>query len=155
MPTLEETVEYIKKVHGNQKTKGGEPYWTHPVAVMSLLPRGISEEAQHAALLHDVIEDCGVKPETLLNKGYSARTVWLVVKLSRPNNGETYQQWISDLVAYEDSDLLAIKIADCEHNSDPERIKKLPFKERSVATRYERALKKLRNAKKRLDQEQP
>lgn len=151
MPTLDTTIDYIQKVHGDQKTKQNEPYWTHPVAVMNLLPPSVSEDARHAALLHDVIEDCRVKPQTLLDRGYSARTVWLVVKLTRPNRGETYGQWISDIVAYEDHELLEIKIADCEHNSDPERIAKLPWRERSIAERYKRALRKLRNALKRLD----
>ena len=50
-----------KNLHGNQIRKGGEPYIVHPVEVALILAKlGFDENVISAALLHDVVEDCGV-----------------------------------------------------------------------------------------------
>ena len=148
MPTIAETIAYIKAVHAGQTTKGGEPYWTHPFAVMCLLPADATEDERHAALLHDVIEDCGVTASDLIARGYSPRTVWLVASLSRPVGEErpSYSEWIRSIAATGDRGLIRIKLADNEHNSQPDRVAKLPPEERGIVKRYEKSMAVLRQA---------
>lgn len=146
MPTIGETIEYIKQCHDGQTTKGGEPYWTHPVAVMELLPSDATDDERHAALLHDVIEDCSVTAADLLARGYSERTVVLVQGLSRPDGvgRQSYMDWIRSIAASGDTGLIRIKLADNVHNSQPERIAKLAEGERGIVRRYERSMRVLR-----------
>lgn len=58
---------FSAEAHQKQKRKGSEtPYIAHPMAVASLvLEHGGGEDVFCAALLHDTIEDCGVKPITV------------------------------------------------------------------------------------------
>lgn len=63
-------IKFADKCHRGQKRKGnGLPYVTHPVAVSYLLAKyKVSkhlEELIVAAILHDVMEDCGVSFLTL------------------------------------------------------------------------------------------
>lgn len=148
MPTIDETVAYIQRVHAGQTTKGGDPYWTHPVAVMGLLPANATEDERHAALLHDVIEDCGVTADELRAAGYSERTIALVQGLSRPEgpNRPSYMDWIRSIADTGDRGLISIKLADNEHNSQPDRIAKLPPEQRDIVKRYERSMRVLRKA---------
>lgn len=49
-----------KKLHYNQKRKDGTPYLSHPVEVAKILANlNFDDDVICAALLHDVIEDCG------------------------------------------------------------------------------------------------
>lgn len=148
MPSIDDTVAFIRRAHDGQTTKGGEPYWTHPVAVMELLPRDATDDERHAALLHDVIEDCGMTGDDLRAAGYSARTVFLVEGLSRPEGASrpSYMDWIRSIAASGDRGLIRIKLADNEHNSQPDRIAKLPPEQRDIAKRYERSMRVLRAA---------
>lgn len=148
MPTIAETIAYIKDLHEVQTTKVGEPYWTHPVAVRDLLPPEATEDEHHAALLHDVIEDCGVAEDDLKARGYSDRVILLVVGLTRPSGAgrPTCMDWIRQIAASGDAGLIRIKIADNVHNSLPERVARLPPDERGIVARYERSLAILRPA---------
>jgi Guanosine polyphosphate pyrophosphohydrolases/synthetases len=148
MPTLHETIEFIKKAHEGQVTKAGEPYWTHPVGVLNLLSEEATEDEKHAALLHDVIEDTTTTVEDLIRAGYSERTIYLVLSLSRPDgeNRPTYMQWIRQIAGTGDKGLIRIKLADNTHNSLPERIAALPESERDIISRYIRSAKILKEA---------
>jgi len=148
MITLDDTIAFIKQCHAGQITKIGEPYWTHPVAVMRSLPENASDDAKHAALLHDVVDDCGVTAADLLQRGYSPRTVHLVVCLSRPTGMRrpSYMDWIRSIGESGDRELIEIKLADNWHNSLPERIASLPEDERNIVRRYERSTRVLQKA---------
>jgi (p)ppGpp synthase/HD superfamily hydrolase len=60
-PRYAEAVAYATDAHAGQVRKGTDiPYITHPIAVSSLvIEHGGDEDQAIAALLHDVIEDCG------------------------------------------------------------------------------------------------
>ncbi len=50
--------ELGKTMHGDQKRKSGEPYFTHPIAVATILAgMGADADTVIAALLHDTVED--------------------------------------------------------------------------------------------------
>ena len=63
---VERAYEFAENAHCEQERESGEPYITHPVAV-AVLVAGLRMDAQtvQAALLHDVIEDCGVQGQEL------------------------------------------------------------------------------------------
>jgi (p)ppGpp synthase/HD superfamily hydrolase len=60
-------VSFAAKAHAGQFRKGGRiPYISHPLAVSALVVEyGGDEDQAIAALLHDVVEDCGVSLLTL------------------------------------------------------------------------------------------
>ncbi len=71
MSTLvEDAIAFATKAHEGQFRKGGAgiPYITHPLSVMNRLKRhGVVDEVTlAAAVLHDVVEDCGVSVATLI-----------------------------------------------------------------------------------------
>jgi (p)ppGpp synthase/HD superfamily hydrolase len=146
MPTIDETIEFIKSAHAGQSDKAGNPYWMHPVSVMRRLGEDACEDAKIAALLHDVLEDTEYTADDLLVMGYSPEVVEAVRLLSRPKGGLTYMNWIRTIAASGNKIAIRVKIADNEDNSDPARIAALPPEGRDIVHRYERSLQILRPA---------
>jgi (p)ppGpp synthase/HD superfamily hydrolase len=66
-PRFVRAVEWASSLHAQQRRKGTDaPYLSHPLAVAALvLEHGGTETEVIAALLHDVIEDAGVKPKKI------------------------------------------------------------------------------------------
>ena len=58
---------FARNKHQNQKRNGGEPYIVHPLSMACLaISMGIKNDVVLASImLHDVVEDCGVKLEEL------------------------------------------------------------------------------------------
>ena len=145
-PTLAETRHYVEVLFKDIPDKSGKPYAEHCIRVGDRIPPDAPVAERHAALLHDVIEDCEVTSDHLRQLGYSERTIQLVEKLSRPRDGSTYQEWIESIAATGDRGLIRIKLADNLDNSDPARVAALPPEHRSKADRYARARVTLENA---------
>lgn len=101
MPSINETIAFIRRAHANQVDKGGSPYWLHPVSVMKRLPADATDDERRVALLHDVIEDTETTASDLLAMGYSKAVVDAVVLLSRPEGDSrpTYMEWVCSLAA--------------------------------------------------------
>lgn len=60
--------EFAKTLHGGQVRKDGSLYISHPVEVALILSnQGFDEDVVSAALLHDVVEDCGYTVEDIKN----------------------------------------------------------------------------------------
>src|SRR3990167_5317742 len=58
--------EFSREAHKDQKRYSGDPYFVHPAEVGYLLATaGMGPRAISAGLLHDTIEDAGVKPKDL------------------------------------------------------------------------------------------
>ena len=56
---------YAKELHEGQFRASGEPYISHPVAVAEIVASlGLDTDSICAALLHDVVEDCGTRTDT-------------------------------------------------------------------------------------------
>src|SRR5262249_41979580 len=61
--------DYAFECHEGQKRLSGEPYITHPIAVARLVAElHMDVPTIKAALLHDVVEDCGVTSEQLAKR---------------------------------------------------------------------------------------
>jgi (p)ppGpp synthase/HD superfamily hydrolase len=73
--TLEDAIILAAQSHRGQKDKAGAPYITHPLRVLGFLGVGASEDEQITAVLHDVVEDCGVSFEDLTRAGYSTEVI--------------------------------------------------------------------------------
>jgi len=147
-PTVESTIEFIKRAHADQVDKGGVAYWRHPVSVMSRLGPDATEDCKLVALLHDVIEDTKYTAADLRSKGYSDRVIDAVLLLTK-NKDLPYLDNIEHIAASGNKIAIAVKIADNEDNLDPDRIAKIPGSLRVVNlhhAKYENSLQILRRA---------
>ena len=132
MNAVQTAAEYAQQKHQGQKRKDGKPYFTHVEAVanivamdwFTLIPREAQDNwNQHkdhvvaAAYLHDVIEDCNVTKQDLLDAGISVMTAEIVDALSK-RPGENYFDFIMrihDGGPFR-TGMVAVKLADLQHN---------------------------------------
>ncbi len=148
MPTLEETKTWVRQLHAGQTDKAGKPYVDHVLRVhlrlISLFPDA-TQDTEHAALLHDAIEDCDVDADALRQRGYSDETIRIVEAVTKPSGGaQTYAQRMDHLAQSGPIGALQVKIADLSDNSDPLRLSSLPRAQAmSLKKRYENALARL------------
>lgn len=139
IPTIDDTIAFIKAVHAGQVDKGGVEYWKHPVSVMKRLGPDASLECRLVALLHDVIEDTRTTADDLLRRGYPESVVSAVQRLTKPE-GIPYLDCIRAIVASGDRMAIAVKLADNRDNLDPERLSKLPPDKRGGDDKYRRSI---------------
>ena len=124
-------LEFATKAHeGQVRQHTGEPYITHPVRVAALARRfDVGERyrtiAQSAALLHDVIEDCGVTRAEIVDEfGHEvAYGVWSLTDCvgrgvaeagvdNRAKRKATDLEWLSKCNPL----VRALKLLDCADN---------------------------------------
>lgn len=123
--------------HEDQTDKSGAPYIGHPERVAA---RVTSDDEKVVAWLHDVIEDTAVTAEHLLELGFSRRIVDAVVLLSR-TKGVSSEEYYA---AIRENDLaLAVKLADIDDNTSPERMELLPEETQTRLTRKYRKARHL------------
>ena len=129
---IEDAFDFACRAHEGQKRLSGEPYVEHPISsALFLADLNMDASTLAAALLHDVIEDCGVTYEDLRQRfGQEvARLVDGVTKLSKMDlmNSEDGLRYDYDdgqagslrkmLVATaQDIRVVLIKLADRLHN---------------------------------------
>jgi (p)ppGpp synthase/HD superfamily hydrolase len=70
------------EAHASQVDKAGQPYVGHVRRVASYVDPA-DTEARVAALLHDVIEDCGITAAELADQGIPAESIDAVELLTR------------------------------------------------------------------------
>lgn len=78
-PRFDSALAFASGCHFGQRRKGsGAPYITHPLAVAAIVGSyGGDEDQAVAALLHDVMEDCGVSRQTIGDR-YGERVAAIV-----------------------------------------------------------------------------
>jgi len=127
---IEEAYTFALNAHEGQSRKTGEPYIVHPIdAAMTVADLNLDGAAIAAALLHDVVEDCGVTNDEIGERFGAdvARLVEGVTKLSRlnllrPDDVIWDEEVQSDnlrkmfLAMAEDIRVVVIKLADRLHN---------------------------------------
>ena len=134
MPTIGQTLDFIRTAHAGQTDRIGVPYWRHPLAVMLLLPPSADEDTMHAALLHDVLEDTAMTHNDLLSAGYSDKTIDAVVAVTAARTrlpGEPYVEWVRAIGRHESEAVVMVKYADLRHNLDLGRLMLLEPEERA------------------------
>lgn len=121
--------------HRGQTDRIGVAYIEHSLRVAARLsdPREVA-----AAWLHDVIEDCNISAQDLLDAGISQDVVDAVLLLTRTEDvlkDEYYKAIRKNPIA------LAVKLADIADNTDERRTSQLEPDERErLAKKYREAL---------------
>lgn len=126
---IEKAIKMATEAHEGQKRQSGEPYISHPLAVMKIVEDwGMDEDTVIAAVLHDTVEDTGVTLKEI-EREFGEQVAFLVdgvTKLSHARSGmrdldtylpETKDNLLRLLVATgADIRVLIIKLADRLHN---------------------------------------
>ena len=83
LDTVKKAYEFAEKTHEGETRASGEPYFTHPVAVsLKIAELKLDANTVAAALLHDVVENQGVKIEEL-KKQFGQEIAFLVEALTK------------------------------------------------------------------------
>lgn len=138
---IEDAIEYAKKMHEGQTRSSGEPYYTHPVEVASILAEmRLDMGSIVTAILHDTLEDTEATYDELHKKfgDEVADLVDGVSKLTRIESktveGKQAENFRKLLLAMsEDIRVLLVKLADRLHNMRTIDGIKKPEKQRRIA----------------------
>lgn len=126
---IEKAIQMATAAHEGQMRKSGDPYISHPIAVMKIVEDwGMDEDTIIAAVLHDTVEDTKVTLDDIKNE-FGEQVAFLVdgvTKLSNARSGmrdidtylpETKDNLLRLLIAMgADIRVLIIKLADRLHN---------------------------------------
>ncbi len=124
LPQVMLALPVARKLHDGQYRKSGEPYFTHPLKVCStLISYGVDDDITlAAAILHDVLEDCGDNlPDggrTLISEyGILPEVVEIIALLSKRSglNDQELGKYFRKIEKNPKAAL--IKLADRLHNS--------------------------------------
>ena len=123
-PRLQRAFRYAAEKHAGQTRKQtAVPYLSHLMAVASLvLEAGGDEEMAIAALLHDVVEDCGGMPRLREVRKRFGERVARIVKGCTDSFGEPKAEWMQrkkdylSEVTHADIDTRLVSAADKLHN---------------------------------------
>lgn len=104
---VEKAFELAEHLHEGQTRKSGEKYITHPVAVASYLEKlDFDADVISAALLHDVVEDCGYSVKDI-EQNFNKSIAQIVDAVSAYTKEDyTYEQ---DIV-YDNADFLKLSL---------------------------------------------
>lgn len=142
--TLEETIIFATIAHRGQADKAGQPYILHPLRVMNNLGLNAPLEHQMAALLHDVMEDCGVTRELLEKQGFSEEVIVAVEHLTKNAEGEADYNKAIDRVLLNPI-AVKVKLADLTDNMDMNRLPHPNEYELKRLAKYQAAKARLEN----------
>ncbi len=134
--------DFARDRHGSQLRQSGDPYYSHPVRVATLLASVKLDDATvMAGLLHDTVEDCDdvtIADIQALFGTAVAELVDGVTKLGRleyrseaSQQAENFQKFI--LATVNDIRVLLVKVADRLHNMRTLHFKKSPESRTRVA----------------------
>ena len=121
---IRDAFRFADEMHLGQIRQSGEPYISHPIAVAEICADWkLDAQAIMAALLHDVMEDQGVKPQELIER-FGSPVAALVDGLSKLEKiefqshveaqGENFRKML--LAMASDVRVMLIKLADRLHN---------------------------------------
>ena len=153
MNKIELAISIVERAHRGQKDKLGADYISHPLRVhrnlkenpnfqkLSLAER---EDAEVAAILHDVIEDSGENGserftrEDLMMQGFSPRSIELVALLTRTKSVEP-EDYYRAIKANHLARL--VKLADIADNRNVHRVAGLdPAAAERLGAKYRKAM---------------
>ena len=134
MSTLERAIVIAAEAHVGQVDKAGAPYVLHPLRMMLRLS---TSDEMIAAVLHDVVEDCGLSLEMLRADGFSEQVLEAIDSVTRRAE-ESYEEFV--LRAASNSIGRRVKLADLRDNSDLSRIKHPTARDYARVEKYRRAI---------------
>src|SRR3989344_226671 len=117
--------EFASQIHENEKRASGEPYITHPIAVsLNVAHLKLDAHTIAASLLHDVVENQGIKIEAL-KKQFGEEIAFLVEALTKAEKVEYRgaERAVESLrkmflATAEDIRVVIIKLMDRLHNME-------------------------------------
>ncbi len=121
---VRQAYRFADEVHLGQLRNSGEPYITHPISVTQQCAEWkLDAQALMAALLHDVIEDCGISKAEVIER-FGAPVADLVDGLTKldklkfntreESQAESFRKML--LAMARDVRVILIKLADRTHN---------------------------------------
>ncbi|MNB57627.1 Bifunctional (p)ppGpp synthase/hydrolase relA [compost metagenome] len=136
--SLERAIAIAATAHAGQVDKGGAPYILHPLKVML---RMSTQEERIVAVLHDVVEDCGISLDDLRKEGFSEEILSAIESVTKVP-GESYEDFVDR--AAQNPIGRVVKLADLEENSDLSRIASPSWEDLERIEKYRRAIGRLR-----------
>ncbi|MCU0119903.1 HD domain-containing protein [Pseudomonas sp. B2M1-30] len=137
--TLERAIAIAATAHTGQVDKGGAPYILHPLKVML---RMTTLEERIVAVLHDVVEDCGISLDDLRREGFSEEVLSAIESVTKVP-GESYEDFVER--SAQNPIGRVVKLADLEENSDLSRIASPGWEDLERIEKYRRAIGRLRS----------
>jgi (p)ppGpp synthase/HD superfamily hydrolase len=135
--TLEDAIALAVNAHRGQQEMNGNPYILHPLRLMLAVS---GEDAQIAAVLHDVVEDTPVTLDDLRAAGFADHVVAAVDHLTRRED-ETYAEFIERIQPH---DLARrVKLADLRDNMNILRLPEVGQRDLARLQRYRAAWRTL------------
>lgn len=134
MSTLERAIALAATAHAGQTDKAGAPYILHALRVML---RCETNEERMAAVMHDMVEDCGWTLDQLRAEGFPEAVVEAVDAVTR-RDGETYEDFV--LRARLHPIGRRVKLADLADNSDLSRLPEVTPRDQARLEKYRRAM---------------
>lgn len=131
-PNTMSALYFARDCHAEQKRKSGEPYIVHPLSmVCHAISMGLNDDRLFASLiLHDVVEDCGIRVECLPVDEETKNVVSLVTFTLKNHESkeDAKKRYYSDIAKSKIASL--VKLIDRCHNVStmasvftPEKIK--------------------------------
>ena len=120
---LAKAIQFAISAHGEQKRKyTGEPYVTHPLAVMNIVQQvPHTTEMLVAAVLHDVVEDTPVEITEIKQEFGPVVATYVdgLTDVSKPEDGNRAERKALDRehTAVQSAEVQTIKLADLIHNT--------------------------------------
>lgn len=116
MATLERAIQIAHEAHEGEFRRSGEPYVTHPLAVMEAAHKlGASVTEQIVSVLHDVPENNPDWPiERLRQEGFGAEVIHLLALLTHKPGDDYFDDYIPPIA--KDPSARRIKKLDIGHN---------------------------------------
>jgi (p)ppGpp synthase/HD superfamily hydrolase len=137
--TLERAIAIAAAAHEGQVDKGGAPYILHPLKVML---RVNTLEERIVAVLHDVVEGCGISFDDLRKEGFSETVLSAIASVTKVP-GESYEAFVERAAQHPIGRV--VKLADLEENSDLSRIAQPSWEDLERVEKYRRAIGVLRS----------
>lgn len=127
---IEHAMEISAEAHIGQQRKGKNlPYIVHPIQVAALVTQyGGSSVEVAAALLHDVIEDCGESWKATISRRCGSEVLDMVLECSDcdPVQGQAKAPWLERKNAYiegvKDKSLGAMLVTACDKLANAQEI---------------------------------
>ena len=143
MSDIEQAIAIAVKAHAGQTDKAGQPYILHPLRVMLGMH---TPEERIAAVLHDVIEDCGVTAGELRAAGFPEVSIEAVEVLTHEPHLSEEEYFRCIRRAAENAIARRVKRADLEDNLDIRRIAVITERDRVRLNKYKQAVRLLDTA---------
>lgn len=134
MSTLERAIALAASAHAGQTDKAGAPYILHVLRVML---RCETNEERMAAVMHDMVEDCGWTLDQLRAEGFPEPVVEGVDAVTR-RDGETYEDFVLRAKLHPIG--RRVKLADLADNSDLSRLAEVTPRDQARLEKYRRAM---------------